>query len=108
MILKQALLDMNEKMTGFTLMEMLFTIVVISLLMFISVPVILKVIQTHQTGHFFTVLDSDIFYIQNQALGTRQNVRMVFDEEYYIISHTGKKVEIRRYYTKHLTCELDI
>jgi|SRR5690625_2200697 len=99
---------MNKTINGFTLIEMLFTMVILSLLIFIGVPSLIKVIENQQTKHFFQILNSDIFYIQNQALGTRQNIRIMFDEDYYILLHEQKAEEIKRFYPEHLTYKLDI
>ncbi|MEI3606809.1 competence type IV pilus minor pilin ComGD [Pseudogracilibacillus sp. SE30717A] len=97
-----------KQINGFTLFEMLLTIVILASLVLLAVPSIFSTIQKQEIAQFFKILDSDILYIQNQALGTRQNVRIVFDQEYYAVLTERQSEEIKRYYPKQLTHEVKI
>ncbi len=97
-----------KPINGFTLIEMLLAIVVLASLILLAVPPLFSTIQKQETAHFFNVLDSDILFIQNEALGTRQNVRIVFDKEYYSIVAEKQTEEVKRYYPKHLTHDVRI
>jgi|SRR5690625_2530065 len=100
---------MDKRINGFTLIEMLLTIGILGLLSFIVVPSIYKSIERQELVQFFNVLESDVFYIQNQALGTRKNFRIIFDEDYYIIAGPfNSGIDIKRYYPKHLKQEIKI
>ncbi len=91
-----------KQMNGFTMVEMLFALMILSILTLLVVPSIIKTVERQETKHFFAVLESDILYIQNQALGTRDNVRIVFDEEFYVVISEWKTEEIKRHYPEHL------
>src|SRR5690625_3068594 len=100
---------MGKQINGFTLIEMLFSIIILGLLSFIVVPSIFKSIERQEIKQFFNVLESDIFYIQNQAIGTRKYFRITFDENYYIVVDDSKNNnEIKRYYPKHFTQKIKI
>lgn len=87
---------------------MLFTIIILAALTLIVMPTMYKIVEKQQTKQFFDVLESDIFYIQNQAFGTRENVRIVFDEDYYVILHDRQIEEKKRYYPDHLTHDVKV
>ncbi|MEI3611716.1 competence type IV pilus minor pilin ComGD [Pseudogracilibacillus sp. SO30301A] len=91
-----------KQINGFTMVEMLFALMILSILTLLVVPSIVRTVEKQETNHFFAVLESDILYIQNQALGTRDNVRIVFDEEYYVVISEGKTEGIKRHYPEHL------
>lgn len=97
-----------KQMNGFTMVEMLFVLMVLSIFTLLVVPSIIRTIEKQETIHFFDVLDSDIFYIQNQAFGTRHNTRIVFDKEFYVVINDWKTEEIKRYYPKHITYDIKI
>lgn len=72
---------------GFTLIELLLVLSVISIILVISMRFSSNFIERIEMNDFIHVFESDILYIQNAALGTRQNVRLVFREDYYVILH---------------------
>lgn len=91
-----------KQMNGFTMVEMLVVLMILSILTLLVVPSIIRTIEKQETNHFFAVLESDILYIQNQALGTRHNIRIVFDKEFYVVINEWKTEEIKRHYPEHL------
>ena len=99
---------MDKQINGFTLIEMLFVVMILGVLIFIAVPIVIKSIERQEIKQFFAVLEADVFFIQNQALGTRQNYRIVFDEDYYIILGDKNGNDIKRHYPTHFTQDVKI
>lgn len=89
-----------DRSNGFTLVEMLFVLLVISIFTIMFIPNFVKMIEKQQTAQFFDLFSSDIFYIQNQTLNTNESYRIwLRDDHYLIISNETMK---RRNYPKHL------
>lgn len=89
-----------DRSNGFTLVEMLFVLFVISIFTILFIPNFVKTIEKQQTAQFFDLFSSDIFYIQNQTLNTNESYRIwLRDDHYLIISNDTMK---RRNYPKHL------
>lgn len=75
---------MKRNELGFTLLELLAVLLVISVLLAIVIPFSYSIIQKQQTKHFLNLLESDIFYIQNQSIGTRTNGRIILEQDRYL------------------------
>jgi|SRR5690625_1524632 len=97
-----------KQRNGFTLIEMLFALTIISVLTLLVVPNLYKLAQKQQTNKFFDVLEADVFYVQNQAIGTSVNSRIVFSSDHYSILNNQNSEEIKRYYPKHLSNRIKI
>lgn len=90
----------NEE--GFTFIELLYVLLIVSILSLLVVPPMYHVYQEQQKNQFFTLLDSDILYIQNQAIARKTNFRIVFDTEYYVVMEKDKQI-YKRDYPNHLS-----
>src|SRR5690625_1112510 len=90
-----------KKHNGFTFIEMLFVIFILTIFIGLTVPITMKGIEQHQTNQFFTVLTSDILLLQNQSFGVVTNRRLVFEDEQYLIRGENGILE-RRQYPNHL------
>lgn len=94
---------LNEKESGFTLIELLLVLLVVSVLSVILIPSMMRTVQNIQTDHFFKIMDSDILYVQNQSLGKEDYLRIVFNEDHYMIVDAIKGGITRRAYPSHLS-----
>lgn len=71
-------MDHNKYDDGFTLVELLITLLIISLLIFIPVLSIDKVIDTVQVDLFFRELSSNITLMQNHSILTGERTTVEF------------------------------
>lgn len=92
-----------KEIKGFTFIELVFVLFIISLLTFLVIPGLFSTLKKQQTKQFFTTFDADILYIQNSALGTSQHVRILFEDDYYVIRNNRTKEAIKRYYPEHIS-----
>jgi|SRR5699024_5212066 len=99
-----------KQIDGFTLIELLFALMILSVLLLIAMPIMTNLTKKQETKKFFDVLEADVFYIQNQALGTSRNLRIVFDKDHYDVLGSGMQngEEMRRDYPEHLVHDVQI
>src|SRR5690625_4889390 len=92
----------NEK--GFTLLELLIVLSILTIIVSISVPLTLDFVRKQQERHFFELLHSDIFFVQNQSFSTLNKVSLMFRDEYYIIFRSqDDNNPMIRYYPNHIS-----
>lgn len=84
----------NDK--GFTLLELLFVLLVLSVVSVIVLPSLFQTLAKQEAKHFFQLFESDAFLTQNKSLYTPTNDRILMDRHHYVISGDGK-VLIRNY-----------
>lgn len=89
--------DTNE--SGFSLLEMLFVLMIVMLLAWIVVPMVHKNYVEHEVNQFFRVFDSDVLFIQNQALVGRE-WWIHLEEDRYIVKEQKERFVKTRYYPK--------
>src|SRR5690625_2555340 len=77
-------LKMKQDELGFTLLELLAVLLIISVMLAIAIPLSYSIIEKQQTKNFFDLLESDIFYIQNQSVGTQNNGRIILENDHYL------------------------
>lgn len=85
--------------SGFTLLEMLFSLAILMILLTITVPLVFSTIEKQTEKEFFKVFKSDVLFLQNQSIGTNQYYRLVFYDDHYKIidSSTGESLVVRTY-----------
>lgn len=86
---------------GFTLMEMLFVLFIMALILMVAIPVVHHTIVEHKTKQFFTILDSDILRMQNQAIANNEKMNIYFDKDHYVVMR-GRKLIYTRDYPDHI------
>lgn len=102
-MMEQARLLLNQlKMqgeAGFTLLETIMSLTIISILFTISMPLMMKQLKAYETKQFITVLESDILYAQNNALGKSGSgrTRVEFNEQDYTITENAYRLVQRAY-----------
>lgn len=80
----------NEK--GFTLLELLIVLAITALVSLFILPSMYKSVARQEQHHFFELLESDTFYIQNQTLFTTKQHDITFTtSKYFMNSSTDKK-----------------
>lgn len=87
---------------GFTLIEVLFTLFIVSIVSVLFIPNMLQVIERQQTKHFFEIFNSDILMIQNKSIGEERNIRIRLRTDHYLIMDERELI-VQREYPKHLT-----
>lgn len=92
----------HHRQHGFTLIEMLFILMVLSILTVLFIPQIVKTIEKQQSIHFFKLFDSDILFIQNQTMNSDDTYRITLTKDYYMIVKENREIE-KREYPNHLT-----
>lgn len=83
---------------GFTLVELLLTLVVLTVFLSLVIVPLHNVLKTKQIASFFSVFEADVFYIQTKVLNTTKTDRIIFDTEDYAIIGDGNK----RIYTREV------
>src|SRR5699024_11770932 len=87
---------------GFTLIEMLFILSLVSLFFLLTIVPMHAVVRQQATNGFFELLDADMLYVQNAALNTRQNYRISLRMGYYVLIDGNHNEFKRRTYPEHL------
>lgn len=87
------------KKNGFTLIEMLFTLSILSILFLLTVPVQSELLGKQQEEQFIETLKQDVLFIQNQSSKhTRDEMYIRFyDNHYSILSGVNKPFAERDY-----------
>ena len=83
---------------GFTLLEVLFTLGVLSILLFISVPISFSTLEKQQIQQFFNTFEFDVLYIQHLSTTSDEFIKIRFYEDHYKVYKGSKeKLAIRNY-----------
>lgn len=91
---------------GFTLIEMLFILAILSILILLFIPAFNHSIQNHQVNQFLYVLHSDVLFMQNLSTGNKTDIRMIFKDNHYIVSnYLTNDIYLERKYPNELTIE---
>lgn len=91
---------------GFTLLEVLIVLSILSILITLSVPISKSLFEKQEEKQFLNTLESDILYIQNLSLGTRSRSTIEFHKDHYTIFKTRTEKPIIRYLPKKLANNL--
>lgn len=75
-------LVMNNR-HGFTLVEMLITLSIISTITFLAIPPLFSTYQKWELTNFLNVLEADVLYIQNNSLFDGKYMHILFMEDHY-------------------------
>jgi len=97
------LLPIN-KQNGFTFLELLFVLSIISLFILIAHPFHFSILEKHQEKQFLDAFESDILYIQNRALRTNERAEIVFGTDHYKVQ-VGKIILEEREFPESLEME---
>ncbi|MFC3039055.1 competence type IV pilus minor pilin ComGD [Virgibacillus xinjiangensis] len=82
---------------GFTLLELQISLGIIAILLFLSVPVSLSLLEQQREKEFLETFEHDVLYIQHLASSTLNNVRITFQSDKYTIFYESKAIEVREY-----------
>lgn len=77
---------MLNKHAGFTLVESLLVIFIISLLLVITIPLSAKHIEKHRERKFFQVFNQDLLYVQNACMSSKGGYSLTTYTDYYEIT----------------------
>lgn len=81
---------MRKNEEGFTLLELLIVLTIISIVSLFVLPSMFKTVTNIKGQHYFERLQSDIFMIQNSVLKREVKAYIYFVNKNYIISETNK------------------
>ncbi|MFC2948182.1 competence type IV pilus minor pilin ComGD [Virgibacillus sediminis] len=82
---------------GFTLLELLIVLSVISIVLLISVPISSAMLEQQREKDFLETFEHDVLYIQHLASSTMDSVRITFQSDNYAVYYESKKVAVRKY-----------
>ncbi|GAB4073462.1 hypothetical protein GCM10028778_09670 [Barrientosiimonas marina] len=77
---------------GFTLIEVLFVLSILSVLVVISAPLHISVLDKQTEQRFLETLDMDILHLQSLAYNTRDYYRLTFEENRYFIDKNSATI----------------
>lgn len=88
-----------KKQSGFTLVELLLVLSILSILLLLSVPLNISGLQKHQDEQFLETFQYDVLYIQHLATTTTDDKRVYirFQNDRYSIIENTKTLETRYY-----------
>lgn len=83
---------------GFTLIEVLFVLAILSILLLLSAPIHVLTLEKQVEEQFFKTLEMDILYLQNISYGSREGYKLMFrnDTSYAITNVPGTRVIMTR------------
>ncbi|RDW19191.1 DNA transport machinery protein [Oceanobacillus arenosus] len=83
---------------GYTLLEMLMVLAIISIMLLLIVPINKSSIEKVQTTKFIELLEYDILLVQNFTTTKEELIRIRFyDERYNILQGTNSVLATRKY-----------
>ncbi|WP_161493847.1 competence type IV pilus minor pilin ComGD [Virgibacillus necropolis] len=86
-----------QNKNGFTLIEILFVMGVLSLLLLLSAPIKVSILDNQKEEQFLTTLENDLLYMQSISYLSTDNIIMTFEtNNYFVSSGHGSKVLLRR------------
>lgn len=83
---------------GFTLIEMLVVLGIVSILLLLSAPLTISTLEKQRDKQFLDVFKFDVLYIQNLASTTKEPITLTFYKDRYEINKHHKKSFIVRQY----------
>ncbi|MEN2765995.1 competence type IV pilus minor pilin ComGD [Ornithinibacillus xuwenensis] len=84
----------NQK--GFTLIESLVVLTIWLMILSLSVPLINSLYHKKTEEFFFNTLQYDILYVQSQAIGSNDYVRIILEKQSYILVDSANQETIRK------------
>lgn len=85
-----------NRANGFTFIEMLFVLGIISFLFVLSTPIVFNVLDQQQEKQFLNTFEFDVLYAQRLAMQSKSIVRINFSRQQYTILSDEKVVTRRR------------
>lgn len=82
-----------NKEEGFTLIELLIVLLIFSMVALFILPSMYKSVARQEQLHFFKLLSSDIFYVQNKSLFKESKAEIVPSDKRYVIRSTFEREE---------------
>lgn len=93
---------------GFTLIEMLITLMFIGLMIVLTLPYLIAIFEKQAEKQFFTSLEQDVLLLQNSTFRTFDYNRVIFRKDHYRLAlPTDRNESINRQYPKHITLSSD-
>ncbi|WP_176483697.1 MULTISPECIES: competence type IV pilus minor pilin ComGD [Bacillus] len=95
--------DESEK--GFTLIESLLVLSIVSILLSLSFIKFSPVMEKKVIPQFFEQLTNDVLYAQQYAMSSKSSVNLVFSsstKQYYIQVPTENRILLRREFNHHI------
>ncbi len=90
------------KADGFTLIEMLVVLSMLGIMISLALPLQFKLLKEQEEIQFFSMLESDVMYIQQRSTLSADMNRITFNEESYRIT-SDEQPSIIRIYPEGLT-----
>lgn len=88
---------MMRNKNGFTLIEVIFVLGVLSILLLLSAPIKISVLDSQKEEQFLATFENDLLYMQNISYLSTDDIKMEFyAESYVVINGIGNKTLLRR------------
>lgn len=91
-----------NKEQGFTIIELLLVLCIVTILTLLVIPSLSHLLKKQQTKHFFAVFESDVMFVQTQALHTVNGTRITLYKDEYLVL-LNNEVKQQRDLPNHLT-----
>lgn len=91
----QFLQDNHEQ--GFSFLEILFVLSIISILLFLSQPLHISILENQHEKNFLKNLLSDVLYIQNMTVTKAEDAKIVFLDDHYRVQVNKNIIHTRSY-----------
>lgn len=99
LVFKTRLINEN----GLTLIELLFTLTVITFIISLSVPNLIPIFEKQEENKFITLLKQDVLLLQNYSFRNDNYHRIIFRKDHYQIVFARSEFEsIIRHYPSHI------
>jgi|SRR5690625_306889 len=86
----------NKEERGFTLVELLLTLVVLTVFLSLVLMPLNDVFKKVQVDQFFAIFEADVFHTQANVLNTVHTNRVIFDSGFYsVVGDGGKRIYVR-------------
>ncbi|MGM8365122.1 competence type IV pilus minor pilin ComGD [Virgibacillus sp. W0181] len=95
-----------SKLNGFTLIELLFVLVILSIIVTITVPPIFSTLKKQEAEQLMTVFRSDVQFMQNKSIGSKDDIRMIFKSDHYVVTdYMTNNVLVKRSLPDHISID---
>lgn len=81
---------------GFTLLEILVVLSIWITILAFSVPFTITLLEKKTEEHILNTFQQDVLYIQNQAIGSKEYLRIILHKNSYIMVGANNKTEERK------------
>lgn len=87
----------DKDQNGFSFLELIFVLSTISVLLVLSLPLQISILENHREEYFFRTVLSDLLYLQNMAVTNASTCQIIFSDENYRLQIDKSIIKQRPY-----------